>query len=475
MKNKFLKELRLGVGITPANKPPANYANFVSLGGFHSNADDVIQKRQSLVNEDEEDFENEEDDMSDNILEYRVYSKNGYQLVETLENIDEGFVQKTLDALKAIPGLDQVVGDIELYLQAGEAKDAFEGFSDIVDSLQHAAGTTALAVFGTKQQFGELVGKFTISEEEDKEKLKGGIEKLLDILKNMIITAAQTFDSIVALPTFAAAGIGGVVGEAAANIITSMGTFIRDQPVEQFVFKTITERSGIISKVVELFEKVYSMITGGGAIGKALGYVISKISSAGGEIVKLFLTKPFELFRRLGDLYKAAIGEPVEGNEIEVQPNEIDTGSQEKQSIRPADNRSVQNVVYESHKKYSILFLLESVDEGGPASTKKYDDHPALKGGQSKLPDSLQKGIISKSKNKKNEMHHDEESFEEIDLAEFSSAGAVGGYAIPQPGPNPNKPNTKKAQTAHHKLFEKQLEEVLRWQAFHQKTSNKLK
>ena len=34
-------------------------------------------------------------------------------------------------------------------------------------------------------------------------------------------------------------------------------------------------------------------------------------------------------------------------------------------------------------------------------STDKYDDDPALKGGQKNLPDSLQKGIINKAKKKK--------------------------------------------------------------------------
>jgi hypothetical protein len=473
MKTKSLKELRLGVGISPASSPSVKRNNFVSLGGFHKNADDVFQNRYSLVNKEEEELEETGDEVPEDILEFRVYRNNQYQLTETLENIDEGILQKGLDLLKAVPGLDQVVGDIELYMQAGEVKDAFDSLSNIVSSLKHVAGLSALAIVGTENQFGELLSKFVTAEEEDKITLREGVEKLLDILKNMTITAAQTFDSIVALPTFAAAGVGGVVGETIANIVTSIGTFLRDQPIEQFVFKTLSERTGIISKVVELFEKVFATITGGGAIGKALGFVIDKISKAGGEIVELFLTKPFELLRRLGDLYKAAIGEPVENAsmpEIDVDADMID-------KLPDVSSQIFENT------KYSILFLLEGFDEGGPASTKKYDDSPLLKGRQSELPDALQKGIINKAKKKKkkNELDHSEEEFQEIDLGEFSGAGAIAGYAVPQPGPNPNKPNTKKAQTAHHKLLEKQKEineqrrRISLLQAYHQKTTNRLK
>jgi hypothetical protein len=72
------------------------------------------------------------------------------------------------------------------------------------------------------------------------------------------------------------------------------------------------------------------------------------------------------------------------------------------------------------------------------------------------------------------------EAFEEIDLAEFSGAGGAGGYVTPLGG-NPNKPPTKKAQTAHHKLFEKekaineQRKRIALLQKYHERTTNKLK
>jgi hypothetical protein len=76
--------------------------------------------------------------------------------------------------------------------------------------------------------------------------------------------------------------------------------------------------------------------------------------------------------------------------------------------------------------------------------------------------------------------NEEKESFEEIDLAEFSGAGGAGGYVTPLGG-NPNKLPTKKAQTAHHKLFEKekavneQRKRIALLQKYHQRTTNKLK
>lgn len=54
---------------------------------------------------------------------------------------------------------------------------------------------------------------------------------------------------------------------------------------------------------------------------------------------------------------------------------------------------------------------LKRIIREAEGSTKKYDDDSALKGGQSKLPDGLQKGIIDKSVEDREE--HEEEEREE--------------------------------------------------------------
>ena len=51
--------------------------------------------------------------------------------------------------------------------------------------------------------------------------------------------------------------------------------------------------------------------------------------------------------------------------------------------------------------------LLKIIREEKAKNTKKYNDAPELKGDQDKLPDNLQKAIIDKEKEEKNESHHE--------------------------------------------------------------------
>lgn len=359
MKNYSIKELNLGVGIEPHSAPRSTKNKFITNGGFHTSADSVIAQRHSLVNE-EEDEESEEELMkNDDILECRIYKNNSYQLLETLERIDEGFFQKLADLAKAVPGLDQFVGDIELYLQAGNAKEVFDGLTDIISSLGHAAGSSALGVIGTDSQYEELLGHFKVASEQDKARLKEGVEEILEVLKQMTITAVQTFDSIIALPAFAGTPVAGAIGEVGANLVTFMTTNLRSLPVDQFVFKLVTERSGIISKIIALFEGVMTAITAGGTIGKALGYVVGKITKTGGEIVTLLLTKPFELFRRLGDLYKVSSGIGIESDDSDTY--QADVGNSNQVDVVSQDDLNVQ--LFEFNGKYSLLPLLETLEQ----------------------------------------------------------------------------------------------------------------
>ena len=103
MKKRQLKELNLGVGITPDQKPSVKTNKFVSLGGFHSNADDVFSKRYSLVNE--EDSEDEEQDMNnEDILELRKRVNGKYALLETLENVEKELMNEFLDSATEFAG-----------------------------------------------------------------------------------------------------------------------------------------------------------------------------------------------------------------------------------------------------------------------------------------------------------------------------------------------------------------------------------
>jgi len=51
--------------------------------------------------------------------------------------------------------------------------------------------------------------------------------------------------------------------------------------------------------------------------------------------------------------------------------------------------------------------LLQIIKEEKAKMTKKYDDAKELTGDQDKLPDSLQKAIIDKAEEEKNESHHE--------------------------------------------------------------------
>ena len=137
------------------------------------------------------------------------------------------------------------------------------------------------------------------------------------------------------------------------------------------------------------------------------------------------------------------------------------------------------------NERYSILFLLEgfnnevadlyvSDDLGvgdGPLFEKAKPDFLDLDGDGNKK-ETMKKAAKDKKKNKsKDEMHHHETTSE--DLEEFSSvgSGAISGYMLPLG--QSNKPKSK--QRDHHRLFEEQLDRILRLQAFHQKTTNRLK
>ena len=117
-------------------------------------------------------------------------------------------------------------------------------------------------------------------------------------------------------------------------------------------------------------------------------------------------------------------------NEVSPAPS-ITTDKLEKTSQPIQKDINDQTVVFESKNKYSILFLLESVEKD------------------------------------------EEETFKEIDLEEMS----VGGYALPLGTSNKSPLKSKD----HHRIAEKQKEineqreRILLLQSYHQKTTNRLK
>jgi len=62
---------------------------------------------------------------------------------------------------------------------------------------------------------------------------------------------------------------------------------------------------------------------------------------------------------------------------------------------------------YKAAKKAGQKINKNEMDEADNASTKKYDDNPALKGKQDELPDHLQKGIITKNLDEDDDAAHE--------------------------------------------------------------------
>ena len=90
----------IGIGsFRPGREPQGRHIRSVDLMGPTSNADSVISQRmqQNVGNYDyEEEFEldDEEFDMEDMVMECRVYRNGKYQLIETLDNLNESYSDK---------------------------------------------------------------------------------------------------------------------------------------------------------------------------------------------------------------------------------------------------------------------------------------------------------------------------------------------------------------------------------------------
>ncbi len=473
--SKKLKELNFPVGNTADSFP--------SIGGRRS-ADSTFSSYMSRTFTDEDKF-SEEDEVEDNILRKRVKVNGAYNLDKTLDRLDEfldigdlagdavasvsragkGLTKIIRDAGKslvgAIPVVDIIFGSYRLAQLAQTIRDFSEKVSETMNKPKGYFGDALKS--DSDRDWLQLIQEYALLTKEDSktsEEVKKLFDSVLENLKDFIITLIEAYDTIAAtvitLPT------GGTLTLPAigfGNIGTGLTGFAaRTIPFERVLFSGGGYIAEGLKTILDLFlgESEHSATIEQMSEEGSLARVqksFRDIESKGGSIMSAFLFSPVETLGRLNEFYRTT-GDPslyLKGFEQMI-----------------AEDR-----------KYSILFLLEGFDEGGPASTKKYDDDPALKGGQSKLPDALQKGIINKArkKKKKNEIdYNEEESFEEIEL-EASGAGAVGGYALPLGASN----KTANKRKDHHRLSEtekainEQRERIALLQAYHQKTTNRLK
>lgn len=150
-------------------------------------------------------------------------------------------------------------------------------------------------------------------------------------------------------------------------------------------------------------------------------------------------------------------------------PDDFDEYSEDE--IDSEDEMILEKRSYKNGK-YNLVETLERLSE------KAKPDFLDLDGDGDKK-ETMKKAAKDKEKGKKDEMHHghlDEESFEEIDLAEFSSAGAISGPALPVGMSPKDKPDGKHIRMSEReKIVKEQIERMRILESYHQRTSNRLK
>ena len=445
MKNITLKELRLGVGTTPANKPLTKHNKFVSLGGFHSNADDVFQKRYSLVNEDD-DEESEGEEMAEDILELRSRINGKYSLQETLNNVDKQLVNEieifdtAVDAVKAFGG--------KALKTAKDAGKSFLGGIPIVDvvfgsyrlaqlaeSIRNFSDDVSTTLGREKGYFGDCLKSPVNSKDWDmllsetaamlkgnksgQDELEDKFNKVLESLKDFIITMIEAYDTIVEALASGATGFTLALPMiAGGNVATGVGGFAaRTLPFERVLFggggyiargmKTILDLfRGDSDKSAE-FEKAVEP----GSINKMRSQ-LKDVEEKGGSVMTAFLFSPVETLARLHQFY-----------------NVVGDSS--------AAEFAFEKMVSEN-KNRSILFLLESVEK----DSQKENFHEI----------DLEK--------------YDEDIEEAITLAGGNIGGRIGPLGDEDRGSIYKK---------RKKAIEEQRERIAILQSYHQKTTSRLK
>ena len=461
---KSLKEIRLGLGTTPDAFPLTKKPGVNSLGGLHTSADSHFSSRLSniAVAEDYEDYEDdsedEDDDMKkENILNKRVYKDNSYNLSETLDRLDEfldvgDLAQDAMAAFKknpltkiisnaaksglgGVPVVDVILGSWRLSKLAGAIRE----FSDEISiTLGRPSGYFGDALKSENDNEWEVLIGETLSFMQQspggKEKIGDLYNEVLEKIKDLVITLVESYDTVVAF-------IVGLVGTpalsagavAVSNLSTSIASFgARTIPFERVLFSGGGYIASGIDTIFSLFrgdsaqsDDLAALDTEDGVSSlEKLKSGIDEMEKAGGSVISAFIYSPVKTLARLHRYYEV-VGNP-------------DAYYKEFERMLVAEN------------KYSILFLLESVEKDSDQET---------------------------------------ESFEEIDLSEFSGAGGIAMGTAPLGKKGDGSVETASQRNARikaadiyseqiklkEKAVNEQRERIALLQAFHQKTTNKLK
>lgn len=225
-----------------------------------------------------------------------------YHNMYRMDPLDEGVVDTAIAGLKslgtsialAIPGLDVYVGNaltskkiLDIVSAINEMGASIGGSNNI---LEHIASGGA--------EWENTLNEIQSLPEALRNKLKGEFNKLLSMIKDLVMTLLQTYDSVIAVPVAAAAGaatagLGAAAVEAITNALTAAASFVaKITDPEQIIF-------GLGAKIAGYLDKIFDFLHGENRSG------IVKGSDAGDNFMKILISNPLEAFSRLGQIYDA--------------------------------------------------------------------------------------------------------------------------------------------------------------------------
>jgi hypothetical protein len=505
---KKIRELNLNVGTSQPNYPGTSTKVYNGYsGGMINNADSSFSHRLQNVNkgyEDEESEDLEEEDMpkKETILRNRKKVNGKYNLQETFNMLEAdtelnevvsvtdaaadaysvgkkskdasalakaaaektGIGKKILrSTIGGIPIIDVIYGTYRLASLAVSMKELGDRVSNLIDKQPGYFGQALIE--NDPKHWNNLIKRIVYHSAKDpemQEAIKVTFNNLLETIKDFIITIIEAYDTPVEAAGGAAAGgpVGALAGFLGNAVTFVAGVGARTAPVERVLFAGVGHIAKGISAIIEfIFGKE------GEKEGGKLQKQIVNLEEKGGSVLVGILRSPFDTLSRLHDLYNVLDKDAKKyikqfGSSLKNKSSFSDEKRKEReQKRREAEQKRKER---EELKRNAGKEKLADPVEIAPAPIlAEIHKYPLL----TLLEEFVEEESV------------DEESFEEIDLEEFSSAGAVAGYSLPLGASN--KPASKKKD--HHKLLEKQkeineqIERMRILEAYHQKTSNKLK
>ena len=341
-----------------------------------------------------------------------------------------------------------------------------------------------------------------------KRELRKEIETIAGEYKRLIISLLTGVDTIVGLVGL----LGGpavLVTELGAQLTSTAVAFILDSlTIERLILDlggnaTKTEDGkkilSYLAKIADVFSpSIRTELENVPLVGKKIIEYIENLENQGGQFLSILLQNPSHLFIRIAEIYELTdIDDPnpyarfaqeslgglvgnapeyalktllasalAKANAAGMNPDRIDpTAIIEEIELAIIENEL--DIPYVKAEAEDLLRDMIAQMQTEVEMAQYLDENFAKQKNRSLL--LLMENFLNKDE--------DEETFEEIDLSEFSSSGAISGYSLSLGSSN----RTDSERKDHHKLLEKQkevneqIERMRILEAYHQRTSNRLK